>query len=194
MRNCNNIELLEKFAANNVLAFEEIYNRYSKDMFIFAMNIFKEKEVCEDIIQNVFTDLWSKRKKIQITNLKAYLFQSVKYQIFNHIRNRKLSFQDLTRLNIIDLSINISENLEFEELQELIDKQVSKLPTRCQQIFLLSRYEHKSNKEIANELGISIQAVKNQISKALVFIRQNLRSEEVVFYFLLVNSCLLENI
>ncbi|MGB2761344.1 MAG: sigma-70 family RNA polymerase sigma factor, partial [Maribacter stanieri] len=87
---------------------------------------------------------------------------------------------------VIDLSKNISDDLEFEELQEIIDQQISKLPSRCQQIFLLSRYEHKSNKEIATELGISIQAVKNQISKAINFIRENLQSEEILYYFLII--------
>ena len=183
-------QLIQKIVSDDsgcVLAFEAIYNRYSEEMFIYAMNIFKEKGICEDIIQNVFTDIWSRRKQLQVKNLKGYLFQSVKYQIFSHLRNRRLSFQDLTRLNIIDFSTDTSKNLEFEELQGIIDEQVSKLPSRCQQIFLLSRYEHKTNKEIALELGISIQAVKNQISKALKVIRGNLQSEEIIFYFIILS-------
>ena len=181
----NDRELLEQLALDNELAFEKIYVNYSKDMFLYAMNVLKKKEVCEDIVQNVFITVWSKRKEVKIENLKPYLFQSVRYQIFNHLRNRKISNEDLTRVNIIDLSMNISQKLEFDELEELIKKQVKKLPTRCQEIFVLSRYQHKSNKEIAMELDISIQAVKNQISKALGAIRKNLSSEELVFYFLL---------
>ena len=181
----NDRELLEQLALGNELAFEKIYVNYSKDMFLYAMNVLKKKEVCEDIVQNVFITVWSKRKEVKIENLKPYLFQSVRYQIFNHLRNQKISNEDLTRVNIIDLSMNISQKLEFDELEELIKNQVKKLPTRCQEIFVLSRYQHKSNKEIAMELDISIQAVKNQISKALGAIRQNLSSEELVFYFLL---------
>lgn len=184
----NDIELVKQLALGNEFAFEKIYANYSKGMFVYAMNIFKKKEVCEDIIQNVFISLWSNRKNVKINHLKSYLFRSVKYQIFNHLRNRKTSNADLTRVNIIDLSMNISQKLEFDELEELIKNQVAKLPTRCQQIFVLSRYQHKSNKEIAMELDISIQAVKNQISKALSAIRQNLKSEEVVFYFLLLST------
>ena len=181
----NDRELLEQLALGNELAFEKIYVNYSKDMFLYAMNVLKKKEVCEDIVQNVFITVWSKRKEVKIENLKPYLFQSVRYQIFNHLRNQKISNEDLTRVNIIDLSMNISQKLEFDELEELIKNQVKKLPTRCQEIFVLSRYQHKSNKEIAMELDISIQAVKNQISKALGAIRKNLSSEELVFYFLL---------
>ena len=184
-QNFSDVELLEKLASDNILAFEEIYSRYSKNMFLYAMNIFKNKEVCEDVLQNVFTDFWAKRREVKITNLKSYLFQSVKFQIFNHIRNQKISNEDLSRLHIVDISANLTQKIEFDELQKLINDLITRLPERCKLIFMLSRYEHKSNKEIASELGISIQAVKNQISKAIKQIRQNLTSEEAVFYFML---------
>jgi RNA polymerase sigma-70 factor (ECF subfamily) len=180
------MELLDQMARGNVMAFEEIYNRYSKNMFLYALNIFRKKEVCEDIIQNVFIHFWSHRKDVKIANLRAYLFQSVKFQVFKQLRNQRISDEDLTRLTIVDLSMNVSQQLEFAELEDLINDQVHKLPPKCQEIFILSRYQHKSNKEIASELGISIQAVKNQISKALSFLRQNLHSEEVAFFFLLL--------
>jgi len=189
-RNVRDIERLNRMAMDDsrgILAFEEIYNCYSKNLFIYAMNVCKKKDVCEDIVQNVFIDFWARRNNVKIKNVRSYLFQAVKYQIFNHIRNQKISNEDLTRLNIIDLSMNISRKMEFDELQQLVDQQVHKLPSRCQQIFVLSRYQHKSNKEIAKELGISIQAVKNQISKALASLRRNLISEEVIFYFVLLN-------
>lgn len=184
----SDIELVTAITQDDVMAFEEIYSRYSKGMFLYAMNIFKKKEVCEDIVQNVFVDFWSKRKSATVTNVKAYLFQAVKFQVFNQMRNQKMSSEDLTRLNIIDVSVNVSQTLEFHELEDLIDNQVEKLPPRCQEIFVLSRYEHKSNKEIATELGISTQAVKNQISKALDILRQSLSSEEVAFFFLLFHD------
>lgn len=182
-------DLLELIALDDVSAFEEIYERYSKSMFLFAMNIFKKKEVCEDIVQNVFIDFWTKRKEAKVKQLKPYLFQAVKYQVFNHLRNRKISDEDLTRLIIVDISMSITKKLEFDELQALIKIQVDKLPTKCQQIFVLSRFQDKSNKEIASELGISVQAVKNQISKALAFLRKNMVLEEGVFYLIfLINT------
>lgn len=177
--------LLERMALNDVKAFEEVYNRYSSKMLLYALNILKKKEICEDLIQNIFIDFWSKRKQQQITNLEGYLFRAVKFQIFNHFRNQKFPDQDLTQLNIIDLSINASKKMEYDELEQAIHASVVKLPRRCKLIFELSRYQHKSNKEISSELGISMQAVKNQISKALIFIRQNLQKEELILFFVL---------
>lgn len=183
----DNHELVRLLSQDDAGAFEEIYNRYALNMFLYASNILNKKEVSEDIVQNIFIDFWEKRKDIKITNLPSYLFRAVKYQIFNHFRNRKFSTENLTRLNIIDISMDVSKKMEYDELEKIIDGYVDKLPNRCKQIFLLSRYQHKSNKEIAKELEISLQAVKNQISKALHLLRQNLQqAEEPLLYFTLV--------
>ncbi|MFK5973997.1 MAG: RNA polymerase sigma-70 factor [Flavobacteriaceae bacterium] len=182
----NDQELLRLLSLDKAEAFEEIYNRFAVNMFLYASNILKKKEVCEDIVQNIFVDLWSKREDLKITNLSSYLFRAVKYQVFNHFRNRKFTSENLIRLNIIDISIDISKKMEYDELEKIIDSYVDELPSRCKQIFLLSRYQHKSNKEIAEELEISLQAVKNQISKALNYIRRNLQQEELAFCFVLL--------
>lgn len=167
-------------ALDHTKAFEEIYNHYSKELFFYAFRILNENNVCEDVVQNVFLDLWVKRKTLRIENLKAYLYRCVKNQVLNKIRDRKISDEELTRINIIDLGMDSSGHIEFDDLEKILNQQVSALPTRCRQIFELSRFEHMSNKEIAEKLGISVQGVKNQISKALMRIRQQLMDEEII--------------
>lgn len=183
--NYTDIELLSMMSQDCQLAFETIYNKYSKGMFLFAMNIFNKRDICEDIVQTVFIDFWSNRKTKEIKNLKPYLLQAVKFQAFKHLRNQRLSDEDLTRLNIVDGSLNCSQQLEFDELESLIQDLVAKLPPRCQQIFILSRFHDKSNSEIADEMGVSIQAVKNQISKALKILRNDLQAEAAIVLFIL---------
>ncbi|WP_169514425.1 RNA polymerase sigma-70 factor [Gelidibacter mesophilus] len=165
------------------MAFEEIYKRHASKMLLYALNILNNKDVCEDLMQNIFVDFWTKRKITSIKNLEAYLFRAVKFQVFKYFRSQKFSNEDLTRLNIVDVSINAAKKLEYDELESAILNVVSKLPPRCKEIFELSRYEHKSNKEIAEAWNVSIQAVKNQISKALIAIRANLHKEELLFIF-----------
>lgn len=77
-------DLSKKITAIDVKKFEEIYLRYSSKMLLYALNILKEKEVCEDIIQNIFIDFWSKRNSATIHNIEAYLFTAVKFQIFKY--------------------------------------------------------------------------------------------------------------
>ena len=177
--------LLKGVEEDDNSSFRAIYDKYSRELFLYAINIINDKIICEDIIQEIFISLWSKRKEQKISSLRPYLFQAVKFQIFNHFRNNRFSKEDLTRLNIVDVSMNVSEKLEYSELDQIIRDYVAKLPQRCRQIFVLSRYQHKSNKEIAKELDISVQAVKNQISKALLFLRSNLPLEEAVFLILI---------
>lgn len=180
-----NISLLKRIKNNDVKAFEEIYNKYASKMLLYALNILNNKAVCEDLVQNIFIDFWSKRTQHNINNLDAYLFRAVKFQVFKHFRDNKFPDKDLTRLNFINVAVSSANSLEFEELETEIQNMVDKLPKRCKEIFELSRYEHKSHKEIAAALGISVQAVKNQISKALSFIKNNLNKEDYLFFFTL---------
>lgn len=180
-----NLALLKRIADNDVKAFEEIYNKFSSRMLVYALNILDNKQVCEDLVQNIFIDFWSKRKENNINNLDAYLFRAVKFQVFKYFRDNKFPDKDLTRLNFINVAVSSANTLEYEELENAIQNSVSKLPTRCKEIFELSRYQHKSHKEIAATLGISIQAVKNQVSKALSFIKNNLEKEEYLLFFTL---------
>lgn len=181
-----NAELLKLVAGDDIRAFEALYQKFSGRMLGYALNILNDKFVCEDLIQNIFIDFWSKRKGHQIDNLEGYLFRAVKFQIFKYFRDHKFSNDDLTRLNLIEVSVQSSKNLEYQELEAAIHACVSKLPPRCKEIFQLSRFEHKSNKEISEALDISMQAVKNQVSKALIFIKGNLQKDEHILFFLIL--------
>tara|TARA_R110002049_G_scaffold3795_5_gene27563 strand:- start:27304 stop:27894 length:591 start_codon:yes stop_codon:yes gene_type:complete len=174
----NDCDLLEQITLGNSSAFKFLHDTYSSKMFLYAFNVIKNKEVCEDIIQNIFLDFWTKRNSVNIKNIKSYLFRSVKYQIFNYFRDQKISNEDIARLNIIDMSVNVSKKMEYHELEAAIHASVSTLPDRCRVIFELSRYQFKSNKEISEELQITVQGVKNQISKALIKIKKDLLKEE----------------
>lgn len=166
--------LLKRMSSGDTNAFQEIYSHYSKTLFVYAFNIFKNREICEDIVQNVFIDLWSRRMEVEIVKLKSYLFQSVRFQIFKQIRDKKAFIEDLSRLTILDPSKDVAQQFEFQELEGLLKNKLDTLPPVCQKIFVMSRFDDKSNKEIASELRISVQAVKNQISKALKILRQEI--------------------
>ena len=155
---------------------EEIYKQYWSKLYVYAFNVLREREICEDIVQEIFVDLWIKRNDIQITNLDSYLYQSVKYQIFNHFRRSKYKKQLLEKLNEVNRKYKIDESYEKKELKVHIKDAISKLPEQRRLIFQMSRYEGLSNKEISDNLNISLQTVKNQISESLKFIRKSLKN------------------
>jgi RNA polymerase sigma-70 factor (ECF subfamily) len=163
-------------------SFDQIYRQYWSKLYIYAFNVLKEKEICEDIIEEIFIDLWTKKDDIRISDLNSYLYQSVKYQIFNHFRRSKYKNQLLLKLDLMSTQYQIDELYEKKELKAQIKRLISRLPKQRRLIFQMSRYDGFSNKEISENLNISLQTVKNQISKSLKFIRRSLKNISLLFF------------
>ncbi len=173
---------LQQIKINDRASLEKIYNQYWSKLYIYAFNILREREICEDIVQEIFIDLWAKRHKVKIYDLNSYLYQAVKYQVFNHFRKSKYKKQLLMKLNLINSEYKIDDLFEKKELKAHINKAISRLPKQRRIIFQMSRYEGLSNKEISENLNISLQTVKNQISASLKFIRKSLNNLYILFF------------
>lgn len=168
--------LLESFRNDDQTAFKEIYKRYWSKLFIYAYNVLHDKDVCEDIIQEVFANLWTRRKSLHIENVSAYLYQAVRFQIFKQFRQRKLIDRHASEIDTFISDHKTEESVEYKELHNRVENLISALPEQRRIIFQLSRNDELSNKEIASQLHISIQTVKNQISNALKSIRKSIKS------------------
>lgn len=182
-----NVDKLLTSLKKDEKAFRVTYDQYWSKLFYYALNVLDDKTVCEDIVQEVFVSLWQKSDSLKINKLDAYLFQSVKFQIFKHLRNGKIAQRHLERISFLEAHNDTEEQLIADELESELIMVIERLPERCRQIFLLSRFEHRSNQEIALQLGLSVQTVKNQISKALTFLREEISADTsfVLFLFLL---------
>jgi len=174
----------------SVCAFKQIYKLYWSDLYRYAYNIIRKKEVCEEIVQEIFFSLWNKRQALQLTHsLQAYLFTAVKFQTLNYIRSEKVrkNYADSYAAfenNLVDNSNE--ENIYISDLKKRIEVEVSKLPDRCQQIFRMSRNEYQSIKNISDVLNLSHKTVENQLTKALKHLRSSLSG----FLFLFIASVL----
>ena len=180
--NSTDDRLLESISLDDKASLEQIYKKYWYKLYIYAFNVLREREICEDIVQEIFVDLWTKRQDQQISDLNSYLYQSVKYQIINHFRSSKYKKQLLMKFDLVNTEYKIDELYEKKELKAHIKKTISKLPKQRRLIFQMSRYDGFSNKEISENLNISLQTVKNQISESLKFIRKSLRSSYLLFF------------
>ena len=111
---------------------------------------------------------------------KSYLKTAVKYKVANYIRSgniRESFFEEASKFNYDTSVPGVDEFAEFKELNNIIQITVSKLPLKCQEIYRLSREGNLSNREIAEQLGISIKTVENQITIALHRIRANVEPQ-----------------
>ncbi len=173
-RNRNDIELIELLKAGNSDAFREIYERFWEKLYISAYRILRDENASKDIVQELFTDLWSRKEELQITFLSAYLYTALKYKAARKLTSGYLQPFHLDELEKFMTENNV-ENIIFEsELQAVIFETLEKLPKRCKDVFYLSRFEQKTHKEIAAELGISVSTVENHINKALKTLRKRL--------------------
>lgn len=171
----NERELLVRIAKDDENAFAEIYHHYYKGLLLWSNNILKDKEACEDLIQDVFLSIWTKRASLTITtSLEAYLYTAVRYQVLTTIRKGKVRtsvFENLEQKIWGDVS---PDNLLYQkELQARLTHIIRELPEKAQEVYRLSREEQLSNKEIAAQLNISLKTVEFHISVALRKIRNS---------------------
>jgi RNA polymerase sigma-70 factor (ECF subfamily) len=156
-------------------AFEEIYRRYAALLFRYVTDKISGREDCEEIVQETFVWLWSRRESLQhVTELRPYLYGIVKHKIFNHIRHniirRDYADHFLKFRNSVDNSNEELTNLS--DVLRIVDHSIAQLPERCQTAFKLSRIEHMSIAAIAEQMNISSRTVENYITQALKHLRE----------------------
>lgn len=157
-------------------AFEEIFNRYWSDLYSAAFKRVKNHEVAEEIVQDLFTLVWTKRANIQIhSSLGGYLFTAIRYMVLNYIQKEVV--RDNYRQSLKEQAFyhnSTEETVFFNDLTRTIENQVHQLPPKCRSVFELSRKQHKTNREIAEVLGISEKTVEGHLTKALRHLKLNL--------------------
>jgi len=172
-------ELLNMLKNEDEHAFNELYNRYWERLFNAAYKRLKSVEAAEEVVQDLFTDLWLRRETLNIRQeLPVYLFSAIKYLVIKQI-NKTAHQHTLVynRAAIFNDSDNSTEEwLIANDLQSHLQSRVESLPVKCREIYHLSRDEHQSNKDIAQQLNISEKTVENQITKALKRLRASLNS------------------
>ncbi|WP_343524539.1 RNA polymerase sigma-70 factor [Pedobacter sp.] len=161
-------------------AFTEIYNRYWEKMVSYAVRLTKSEAEAADIVQEIFVSIWNRRTTIAIkSTLGAYLIRSTRNLCLRYIeRNIHTSdFLDKITEQAVDNSLNIEESISLKELQENIDLGITRLPKKMREVYLLSRDEQLSYREIAEKLNIAEGTVKKQISNALKIIADSLNGK-----------------
>ncbi|MBT2563121.1 RNA polymerase sigma-70 factor [Pedobacter sp. ISL-68] len=158
-------------------AFGEIYNRYWKPLHHSAYNILGDENAASDVLQEVFVSLWHRRGAVEILSLKSYLFQAVRFGVLKSIRQQKTDQLFYTRLAAVTSEIVLENPMLFKEQQHLITQLISQLPEDCRTIFIMSREENLTYKQIANKLDISEKTVEKKMSISLRMIRKGLNLE-----------------
>lgn len=173
----DDMELMALLSKGDNDAFSEIYRRYNRPLYLHAYRMLGNAEESQDVLQDIFTSLWSGRHTILLnTALSPYLFSAVRYRILNIMAHQKIQTRYLASLaTFLEAGEYITEQqIQKNELQDLIDREIGLLPPKMREIFELSRKKGLSHQMIAEKLKISSKTVKKQVYNALFILRNKL--------------------
>lgn len=190
----NERALVLRLIAGDEEAFCELYADYKNRLIYFAMRFIRNREYAEDIFQDAFATVWQTRRSIDPEQpFGNYLYTIVKNRMMNELRTREQQekWKEQMKEEAKHTTDETRESILLHDLQQRIDAAIQQLTARQRQIFTLSREKQLTHREIAQQLGISVNTVQESISTSLHSLRRYLENSETrhVDIFLLL-ACL----
>ena len=165
----NDFFVFKKIKEGDIKAFENIFRHYYSPLYLYAFSITGRKEIAEEIVQELFYIIWKERESIHISgSVKSYLYKATKNQslkYLEHVTVEERYSENIRNKKGISSEPIAQEQLEYQELEEIINRTFRKLPERRLQIFRMHRMEGKKYKEIAEGLSLSVKTVEAEMTK-----------------------------
>lgn len=183
-------KILIDLANDNEEPLEDLFYHYYPRLYNFSRSFLKIEEGIDDILQEVFVKIWQNRKKISSAEtFNSFIFTITRNLLLNELRSRLNNEKKKEEIESYSVAQEYSsmEQIEYHELKEKVIEIVNDLPKRQKEIFILSRKEGLSHKEIAEKLGIKTKTVEYHISLSISFLKSKLTKMGLMslFYFYL---------
>lgn len=157
-------------------SFEVLFNSYYEALTHYAYTFMNNNDEAEDIVQQVYINLWENRMKLEIhTSARSLLYKAVHNTCLNRIKHLKIKSSHHQDLNYVQANDIYQTSTDHKELIERLHLALEILPEQCRKIFEMSRFEQLKYQEIANQLNLSIKTIENQMGKALKIMRAELK-------------------
>jgi len=185
--------IIPEIIQGNEKAFESLFQSHYANLCGYAVKYVWELDQAEEIVQDLFFNIWSKRSDLNITSsIESYLFRAVRNACLNYLKHLKVrdSYASNVKESYNEGRDHDHNPVEVLELQDKIDEAIEALPPERKKIFMLSRHEGLKYKEIAEQLGISVKTVEAQMGKALKHLRVSLSEFMVILIFILIEILL----
>lgn len=172
-------ELVSGIYQNDKKAFRQLYDRYQEDLYRVAFRKIRSEEVAEEIVQDIFVNLWEKRHKLVVDDIRSYLFRAVRNGVLDYLR-AQLVRQNYVKESVsfgeqVSYSTSTDDDLTLNDLKQAIDSGINQLPEKTRKIFILNRLENRSAEEIAALLTMPKRTVEYHITVALRSMRVALK-------------------
>jgi RNA polymerase sigma-70 factor (ECF subfamily) len=174
MRHANTNDLP---VADDNVTYENIFEDHAKALWAEAYRLLKDSQDAKDIVQELIIEIWEKRSlsKVQ-TNVRSYLFQSLRYKCYRYIKNRDSEDCKKDAWSFCqDISTKAETGIEKEELKRSIAAAIKTLPLQSSNIFTQVFIEGRKRKEVAIDLGLSINTVNVHIYTACKKLQEKLK-------------------
>ncbi|MEX0987774.1 MAG: RNA polymerase sigma-70 factor [Bacteroidales bacterium] len=168
---------LNKVKSSDVKAFEELFHQFYPGMCSYAESLVNQSSVAEEIVQDVFYNIWKNRYELKIhSSWQSYLFRSVFNNSMMHLRRsrREQPLDEQWAESQLTATEQPSEEMDAKELNAVLIYTLQGLPDRTQEIFKLSRFEGMKYREIAEKLSVSVKTVESNMGKALRALRSSI--------------------
>ncbi|WP_300355642.1 RNA polymerase sigma-70 factor [Fluviicola sp.] len=169
-------QVITQVVTGDLKTFEMVFRDYYKPLVRYGNTFLKDSDETEDVVQQVFVSLWEKRTQLDIhTSIRAVLYKSVQNACLNKIKHLKVRDTYAEEMMAVAVPEETSDPVQVNELNERIQQALESMPEQCGRIFKMSRFEQLRYQEIADQLGLSVKTVENQMGKALKIVREELK-------------------
>jgi len=174
-------------------AFEQLFERYAQKVFVFSLTYLKDEDEAQEVVQEVFLKIWLNRTNLKTdTSFQSYLF-TIAFNLIRKSFNRKAR-NDQYMLEVIDTLDAGQDVVDYETnyglITEKLEQFIGKMPEKRKMIFILRKKQGRSVREIAEEMGISVKTVENQITEAMKYLKTRFEEElpgGMLFFVLFVD-------
>ncbi|MDF9831537.1 RNA polymerase sigma-70 factor [Parabacteroides sp. PF5-6] len=178
----NDLLTLAKIKKGDIKAFEKVFKLYYSPLCRYAASLTGRMDAAEEIVQELFYVFWKEKENIDLLHsLKSYLYTAVRNRSLLYLEH--LEVRNRYRENVLSEEakgpVSPQEQLEYEELQKLVDRTIRSLPDRRQRIFRMHRFQGMKYAEIASALSLSVKTVEAEMSKALKTLREEVMNYEL---------------
>lgn len=179
------------------IPFNQLFLTYYLQFVRFATYYVRDSQIAEDLTADSFTYYWENRHKLPSdTNVPAYILTSIKNKCLSYLHHLEIQEKVMSQLltdsqweistRIARLEVCEPNDIFTEEIKDIVEKTLNKMPEITRNIFILSRFNNKSHKEIAEQFGISIKSVEAHITKSIKALKINLKDYISAFIFLIL--------
>lgn len=173
----DNYKLIIGLKNGDKASFEEVFRCYYADLVNYCNRYVNDDDDAEEIVQDIFTKLWFKHEYININvSLRSYLYKAVRNHALNHLNyiKHREKFQQYVGFSTMNNQNTPLNRLQEEDIKSRLDKTILTMPDKCREVFELKRFEGLRNRDIAEQLGISLKAVEKHIAKAISLLKDTL--------------------